>query len=50
MNERRGIDLVKIAGIQIAIDYSWLVIFVLVLWSLSAGYFPYHYPGDDALQ
>jgi Zn-dependent protease/predicted transcriptional regulator len=50
MNERRGIDLVKIAGIQIAIDYSWLVIFLLVLWSLSAGYFPYHHPGQSALQ
>jgi Zn-dependent protease/predicted transcriptional regulator len=50
MNQRRGIDLVKIAGIQIAIDYSWLVIFVLVLWSLSAGYFPYHYPGHDTLR
>jgi Zn-dependent protease/predicted transcriptional regulator len=50
MNERRGIDLVKIAGIQIAIDYSWLAIFLLVLWSLSAGYFPYHYPNYDTLQ
>src|SRR5712671_5328650 len=34
------IDLFKVAGVQIAIDYSWLIIFALVLWSLSAGYFP----------
>src|SRR5579859_4657457 len=41
---RNEIDLFKIAGVQIAIDYSWLVIFVLVLWSLSAGYFPELHP------
>ncbi len=41
----KGIDLFKVAGIRIAIDYSWLVIFLLVLWSLSAGYFPHEYPG-----
>jgi Zn-dependent protease/CBS domain-containing protein len=40
-----GIDLFRIAGIQIAIDYSWLVIFALVLWSLSSGYFPREFPG-----
>jgi len=40
-----GIDLFKVAGVQIAIDYSWIVIFLLVFWSLSAGYFPHEYPG-----
>ena len=40
-----GVDLFKIAGIQIAIDYSWIVVFLLVCWSLSAGYFPHEYPG-----
>lgn len=40
-----GVDLFRVAGIQIAIDYSWIVIFVLVLWSLSAGYFPQRSPG-----
>lgn len=39
-----GIDLFRLAGVQIAVDYSWIVIFLLVLWSLSAGYFPHHYP------
>jgi len=42
---RQEFDLFKIAGVQIAIDYSWLVIFVLVLWSLSVGYFPEVHPG-----
>jgi Zn-dependent protease/predicted transcriptional regulator len=45
MKPNSGVDLFKVAGIQIAIDYSWIVIFLLVLWSLSAGYFPHEYPG-----
>ncbi len=40
-----GIELFKVAGIQVAIDYSWLVIFALILWSLASGYFPKEYPG-----
>ena len=43
-----GIELFKMAGIQIAIDWSWLVTFWLVLVSLSAGYFPHEYPGYGA--
>lgn len=42
-----GLKLFRIAGIQIRLDYSWLIIFVLVLWSLSAGYFPRHYPDQS---
>jgi Zn-dependent protease/predicted transcriptional regulator len=41
----RALRLVKIAGIEIEIDYSWLLVFALVLWSLAAGYFPEAYPG-----
>jgi Zn-dependent protease/predicted transcriptional regulator len=44
--QRKGtIELFKVAGIQVAIDYSWLVIFALILWSLASGYFPGQYPG-----
>ena len=43
---RKGrLELFKVAGIQIEVDYSWIVIAVLVWWSLSAGYFPKRYPG-----
>jgi Zn-dependent protease len=42
-----GIDLFRLSGVTVAIDYSWLVIFALVLWGLSAGYFPDQYPGFD---
>jgi len=31
---RRGISLFKIAGIQINLDVSWFIIFILVMWSL----------------
>lgn len=41
-----AIRLFRIAGIQITIDYSWFVIFFLVLWSLAAGYFPRNFPGQ----
>jgi Zn-dependent protease/predicted transcriptional regulator len=45
-SERKGsIELFKVAGVQVEIDYSWIVIAMLVWWSLSAGYFPRSYPG-----
>ncbi|MGA2410105.1 MAG: site-2 protease family protein [Candidatus Binataceae bacterium] len=45
---RGEFNLFRVAGVQIAIDFSWLIIFVLVLWSLSAGYFPALHPGYPA--
>jgi Zn-dependent protease/predicted transcriptional regulator len=47
--ETKSIELFRVAGVQIEVDYSWLVIFLLVLWSLSAGYFPQEYPGQRTL-
>jgi Zn-dependent protease/predicted transcriptional regulator len=44
----RGIRLFSVRGIDIRLDYSWFVVFALVLWSLSAGYFPRAYPGHPA--
>jgi Zn-dependent protease len=41
----RGIKLTKIFGIEIWVDYSWLIVFALVMWSLAGGYFPHEYPG-----
>lgn len=47
--ERKGsLQLFKVAGIQVEIDYSWIIIAMLVWWSLSAGYFPSYYPGHAA--
>lgn len=41
----KGIRLFKVFGIQISIDYSWFIVFILFAWSLSYGYFPYKHPG-----
>jgi len=36
----RTLKLVRIAGIQVELDYSWFLIFALVLYSLAFGFFP----------
>ncbi len=38
----------KIAGIEISVHVSWLIIFVLLTWSLATGWFPVLYPGWSA--
>lgn len=35
----------KIAGIEISLHVSWLIIFVLLTWSLATGWFATLYPG-----
>jgi len=40
----KGFRLGSILGFEIRIDYSWFVIFFLVLWSLTAGFFPQTLP------
>jgi Zn-dependent protease/CBS domain-containing protein len=41
----RPIPLFKLAGFQIALDWSWLIIAVLITWTLASGMFPYYDPG-----
>ncbi|MBI2844610.1 MAG: site-2 protease family protein [Armatimonadetes bacterium] len=41
----RGFRLGKVAGFEINIDWSWLIIFTLVIYSLAGFYFPRVYPG-----
>src|SRR5712691_6961848 len=36
----RGYNLMRISGIRVIIDPSWLLIFCLVVWSLATQYFP----------
>lgn len=43
----RGISLFKIAGIRISLDFSWFIIFGLVLFAMSAGYLPRAFPGQQ---
>lgn len=40
-----GIRIGRIRGIELGFDYSWLLIFLLVTWSLATAYFPQQYPG-----
>jgi Zn-dependent protease len=40
----RGLYIGKIFGINIHIDWSWILIFLLITWSLAAGLFPAWHP------
>jgi Zn-dependent protease/predicted transcriptional regulator len=42
-----GIRIISISGIPIYINYSWLVIFALVAWSLARFYYPEKHEGDS---
>ncbi|MFZ5447687.1 MAG: site-2 protease family protein [Thermodesulfobacteriota bacterium] len=43
----KRMKLFKLLGFEVNIDLSWVIIAVLVTWSLAAGLFPYLYPGLD---
>jgi len=47
---RGGFRLFRIAGIQVRVDPSWFLIFLLIWWSLSAGYFPHTQPDAGVAQ
>jgi Zn-dependent protease/CBS domain-containing protein len=44
---KNSFRLFTVGGIAVGIHISWLVIFVLLTWSLAAGYFPGAIPGID---
>ncbi|MDQ4030020.1 MAG: site-2 protease family protein [Actinomycetota bacterium] len=35
----------RIAGIEVGVNWSWLVVFALIVWSLASGVFPRQYEG-----
>jgi Zn-dependent protease/CBS domain-containing protein len=39
------ISLGRIAGVRVGINWSWLVVFALITWTLAAGVFPSENPG-----
>ncbi len=45
----KGITLFRLFGFKVQIDASWLIIVVLVTWSLTTGVFPAQYEGLSAL-
>jgi Zn-dependent protease/CBS domain-containing protein len=38
-------ELGRIAGVRIGINWSWLIVFALITWTLAAGVFPSQNPG-----
>jgi len=42
---RGSLRIARISGIDIGIHYTWLLVFILVIWSLAQGFFPQYYPG-----
>jgi Zn-dependent protease/CBS domain-containing protein len=41
----RGFKLATIIGLEIRIDYSWFILFFLILWTFTFGVFPLQAPG-----
>jgi Zn-dependent protease len=44
----RSVKLFSLFGFKVQVDLSWLIIAVLVTWSLARGAFPHYYPGLSA--
>lgn len=42
MFEKR-LKLFKLMGFEVGVDLSWVFIAILIAWSLSTGFFPFHY-------
>jgi Zn-dependent protease len=43
----KRIKLFQLFGFEVRLDLSWLIIALLVTWSLASGVFPYLHPGLD---
>jgi Zn-dependent protease/predicted transcriptional regulator len=39
----KRVRLFKLFGFEVRLDWSWIIIAILVAWSLSTGLFPFHY-------
>src|SRR3546814_8152124 len=41
----RQIKLFKLFGFEVGLDLSWVLLALLITWTLAVGYFPTQYPG-----
>jgi Zn-dependent protease/predicted transcriptional regulator len=41
----KGIKLIKLFGFEVKIDFSWLLLGLLITWTLAQGLFPHYYEG-----
>lgn len=46
----RGVPVFRFRGIQVVLDYTWFIIFALVVSSLGVYYFPQQYPQIETVQ
>ena len=44
----KKLKLFKLLGFEVGIDLSWIFIAILIAWSLSTGFFPFHYKNLSA--
>ncbi len=44
----KRIKLFKLLGFQVSVELSWIIIAILIAWSLSTGLFPFHYKNLSA--
>lgn len=40
---RNRVTLFRLLGFEVRVDLSWIILAILVVWSLSVGFFPYQY-------
>lgn len=45
-----AIRLFSVGGVDVALHFSWIVIFALVTWSLATAYFPFALPGASEVE
>jgi len=45
----RAFTIGRIAGIRIRVDWSWIIIFLLITWTLAIGYYPVLFPNFSTL-
>ncbi|MFY9397926.1 MAG: site-2 protease family protein [Desulfomonilia bacterium] len=41
----KRLQIFRLFGFSVYLDLSWLIIAVLITWSLAVGFFPFYYPG-----
>ncbi len=40
----QGLEIFRLFGFPVRVDASWIIIFLLITWTLAAGYFPARHP------
>lgn len=43
--QKSGVHLFKLAGFDVRLDWTWIFLAVLIVWTLANGYFPSSFPG-----